>query len=180
MQCSSTAIYISGLMISSSAQPMRFSLSSTTRSLKMNWIIYFQICYLKYGVPCAVLYMIIGDIPSPPMVWELVSRSGGATFQLSPISPDHLALPQTLWPGRTGSALAWLKMLINGEIEEEEPNFRPLLFQQLFIWSIHFISKSMHAVFFNLCTLWFPVSLLWNLRAYLSKESWKSEYKSIL
>ena len=140
MQCSSTAIYISGLMISSSAQPMRFSLSSTTRSLKMNWIIYFQICYLKYGVPCAVLYMIIGDIPSPPMVWELVSRSGGATFQLSPISPDHLALPQTLWPGRTGSALAWLKMLINGEIKEEEPNFRPLLFQQLFylIYTFYF------------------------------------------
>ena len=67
MQCSnsSTAIYISGLMISSSAQPMRFSLSSTTRSLKMNCMIYFQIC-----TACYTVYMIIGDIPSPPMVWE--------------------------------------------------------------------------------------------------------------
>ena len=149
MQCSSTAIYISGLMTSSSAQPMRFSLSSTTRSLKMNCMIYFQIC-----TACYTVYMIIGDIPSPPMVWELVSRSGGATFELSPISPDHLALPQTLWPGRTGSALAWLKMLINGEIEEEEPNFRPLLFQQLFylIYTFYFkihacsLFQFMHAV----------------------------------
>ena len=149
MQCSpsSTAIYISGLMIWGSAQPMWFSLSSTTtRSLKMNWILYSQICILS--VCHVVLYMIIGAIPSPPMVWELVSPSRGATFELPYLTRPSRA-SQTLWPGRTGSALAWLKMLINGEIEEEKPNFSPLLFQQLVVHRDFYLTYSfMHPAFF--------------------------------
>ena len=60
---------------------------------------------------------------------RMVGHSRGST--LVELSLETISRSLSLWPGRTGSAADWLKMLINGEIEEQQPNFRPLLFHQL-------------------------------------------------
>ena len=95
------------------------------------WILYSQVCICRKST--CTPYCIVYD-----NWWYTLPTYGvriGESQQGRHLLAAYLARPsrasQTLWPGRTGSALAWLKMLINREIEEEEPNLSPLLFQQL-------------------------------------------------
>ena len=141
-------------MILGSTQPMWFSLSSTTKSLPMNWMT--SDYYLKRVLRC-IWYDNWWYTLCPTYGVRIGESQQGrhlpATYLTRPsrhptISPDHLASHLTLWPGRTGSALAWLKMLINEEIEEEEPIFSRIMFhqgctQRGYIWPKCFNSASM-------------------------------------
>ena len=133
------------------------------------WILYSQvyICIKSTCTPYCIVY---------DNWWYTLPAYGvriGESQQGRHLPAAYLARPsrasQTLWPGRTGSALAWLKMLINREIEEEEPNLSPLLFQQLvqrifWIWPMHFILESFQNHFrIHACSLRFLSTPLWKL-----------------